>query len=94
MTYSTVRLCSSRGAFEAIPQPRLTLDLGAVRQQLEGQSIPVQDARVMLIVQLSREVTVARDGRIMIKTRDPEEAAQVLADLFRRTKIDGLAAGQ
>jgi hypothetical protein len=91
VTYSTVRLCSSRGAFEAVPQPRLALDLGAVRQELEGQSIPVQDARVMLIVQLSREVTVARDGRVMIKTRDPEEAVAILADLFRRTKIDSLA---
>jgi hypothetical protein len=91
VTYSTVRLCSSRGAYEAIPQPRLSLDLSAVRRQLEGQSVPVRDARVMLIVQLAREVTLAQDGRVMIKTRDPDEAAAVLADLFQRTKIDAAA---
>lgn len=79
MTYETVRLCSGGGAYEAVPRPRLQLDLAAARGRLEESGIPVVDARVMLIVRLEQEVTVSRDGRILIKTRDPHEAERLFA---------------
>ena len=81
MSYSTVRLCSGGGAYEAVPRPRLQLDLPALRVRLQASGIPVVDAKVMLLVTLEREATVSRDGRVLIKTRDAAEAARVFERL-------------
>jgi hypothetical protein len=77
-----MRLCASGGAYEAVPRPKLTLDLTSVRTQLQSAGIPVVDARVMLLLTLEREVTLSRDGRILIKSRDPDEANRILAKLL------------
>ncbi|MCI4350129.1 MAG: hypothetical protein L3K15_01250 [Thermoplasmata archaeon] len=81
MTFYTLRLCSGRGAFEAIPRPRLDVDLGHVRRRLEARGVPVVDARVLLIAKFDDEVTVSRDGRVLIKSKDPERALRLLAEL-------------
>ena len=81
MTYTTLKLCSGRGGFEATPRPRLTLDLADARMRLEAEGIAVTDARVMLIARMEREVTVSRDGRILIKSSDEAEANAVFARL-------------
>jgi hypothetical protein len=77
MGYYSLRLCAGGGAFEAVPAPRLTLDLHRVKSTLESHDIPVVDARVMLIAQFEREVTLSRDGRVLIKTKDNAEAAAI-----------------
>lgn len=89
MGYETLKLCAGRSAFEAVPNPRLTLDLPAVRSRLESEGIPVVDARVMLIIRLAREVTLGRDGRILIKTSDPREADALFARLDRIAGLTG-----
>jgi hypothetical protein len=81
VTYYTLRLCASRGAFEAIPDPPRTVDLKRIRAQLEATGVPVVDARVMLIAQLEREVTFGRDGRVLIKSQDPKEAQRLFDSL-------------
>ena len=81
MTYYNLRLCAGRGAFEAIPRPRLEVDLGQVRRRLEAKGVPVVDARVLLIAQLGQEVTVSRDGRVLIKCHDLEEARRLFHEL-------------
>ncbi len=91
MGYYTLRLCAGGGAFEAIPAPRLSLDLGKARKTLEGAGIPVVDARVMLIVQLGHEVTLSRDGRVLIKTKDPEQAAHNFARLARLLELPSVS---
>ena len=53
-----------------------------MKSTLESNAISVVDARVMLIAQLAREVTLSRDGRVLIKTRDGAEAAEI----FRRLR--------
>jgi hypothetical protein len=88
VSYSTVRLCSGGGAYEAIPEPKLHLDLLALKARLEAERIPVIDARVMLIVALEREVTISRDGRILIKSRDPAQAKKLFEELKRRLALD------
>ncbi|MCI4363192.1 MAG: hypothetical protein L3K13_02680 [Thermoplasmata archaeon] len=88
MTYSTVRLCSGGGSFEAIPTPKLALDLGRARKELEAAGVSVVDARVMLIARLEKEVTLARDGRILIKTTDPVVADRILRDLCARLSLE------
>ncbi|HEV2316972.1 MAG TPA: hypothetical protein VGV89_05290 [Thermoplasmata archaeon] len=62
-------------------RPRLQLDLPKLSERLRANGIAVVDARVMLIVQLGREVTVSRDGRILIKTKDPAEADRLFAEV-------------
>jgi len=77
VTYSTLRLCQGRAAFEAVPIPRRSLDLRRLRERLERDGVPVVDARVMLIARFEREVTIGRDGRILVKSGDASEAARL-----------------
>jgi len=79
--YSSVRLCQGGGGFEALPRPRLRLDLPRVADRLRAAGYSVTDARVMLIARREREVTIAQDGRILIKTRDAREAEQLLTEV-------------
>jgi hypothetical protein len=81
MTYSALRVCRQGGALEAVPRPRLELRLPDVKRRLEAEGIEVLDARVMLIVQLSKEATIARDGRILIKSSEPKEAGAIFERL-------------
>lgn len=81
MTYSQLRLCSGRAAFEAVPRPRLSLDLGDARARLEATGLAVVDARVMLIVRMEAEATVSRDGRVLVKSADPAIAERVFGTL-------------
>jgi hypothetical protein len=91
MGYYSLRLCAGGGGYEAVPAPRLTLDLRRAREILESHEIPVVDARVMLIAQFDHEVTLSRDGRVLIKTKDSAEAAAIFARL--RGLLDLPAAG-
>jgi hypothetical protein len=77
MGYYSLRLCAGGGAFEAVPAPRLNLDLRKAASVLESHGVVVVDARVMLIAQLGKEVTLSRDGRVLIKTRDNAEASKI-----------------
>jgi hypothetical protein len=83
VTYYTLALCASKGAFEAVPRPKLALDLRLAKERLVSAGIPVTDARVMLIADMEREVTLSRDGRVLIKSRDAAEANRVFAELRR-----------
>jgi hypothetical protein len=93
MGYYSLRLCAGGGAFEAVPAPRLNLDLHHVKGALESHHIPVVDARVMLIAQLDREVTLSRDGRVLIKTKDGAEAAAVFAQLRGLLDLPAVESG-
>lgn len=81
MGYDTLRLCAGGGAFEAVPRPRQPVDLGRLRAHFERTGVAVTDARVMLIVKLRCDLTVARDGRVLIKTRDANEARLLWAEV-------------
>ena len=82
--YTAVKLCTGKGAYEAVPVPPGRVDLGRVAQALAATGIEVTDARVMLIVPLGPEVTLSRDGRVLVKTRDPAVAERALHELWRR----------
>jgi hypothetical protein len=75
--YRTLRLCSSRGAFEAIPDPPMRLNLAEACHRFAAKGTEVVDARVMLIVRMEHEVTVSRDGRILVKTQDKAAANRI-----------------
>jgi hypothetical protein len=80
--YRTLKLCSSGGGFEAIPDPPRRLNLPAVRAALEHQGLRVVDARVMLIADLDPEVTISQNGRLLFKTADPAAADRAFARLL------------
>ncbi|MCW6167212.1 MAG: hypothetical protein LVQ64_02045 [Thermoplasmatales archaeon] len=82
--YDAVRLCATKGAFEAIPQRPTRLDLGRVARRLSASGLDVTDARVILIVRTEPEVTVSQDGRILVKTLDAERAQRSVDDLWSR----------
>ena len=91
MTYSALRLCAGRSAFEASPRPRLSLDLAVVAERLREASVPVTDARVMLIIGLERETTLGQDGRVLIKSSDPDLARRVFGRLREILDLPELA---
>lgn len=82
MSYSALKLCSGRSAFEALPNPRLVLDLPKLKRRIQSEGVPVIDARVMLIAGRAQEVTIGRDGRILLKVRSETAAGQ----LFERVR--------
>lgn len=80
--YRKLRLCSTGGGFEAIPEPLRRLDLRQVRAALERDGLRVVDARVLLIVGSDPEVTISQNGRLLFKTADPESADRAFARLL------------
>ncbi len=87
--YRALRICSNRGAYEALPEPPRPIDLARARGRLERQGIAVVDARVMLIAALEVEVTISQNGRLLFKTRDPAAAERVLDQLRGLLELDG-----
>jgi hypothetical protein len=88
MPYSTLKLCSSGGAYEAAPQPRLKIDLTDAKQRLEAEGLSVVDARVLLLVSGDPEVTLSRDGRILVKTQDRALADATFQRFLRLLRLD------
>ena len=82
MSYRTLELCSGKGAYEAVPDPKRRLDLRGVRTRLERSGRSVTDARVMLLVGGDPEVTIMQDGRLVIKTADPQRAESAFRALL------------
>lgn len=94
MPYYSLRLCAGGGAFEAVPAPRLALDLRRVKGTLESHDVPVVDARVMLIARIGKEVTLSRDGRVLIKTRDGAEAETIFERVRSLLGLPSIESGR
>lgn len=82
LAYRELRLCSNKGAYEALPVQRLHLRLPALAEHLGRAGREVVDARVMLILQGSPELTISRDGRVLFKTTDVESARRAMEELL------------
>ena len=82
MSYRSLQLCSSGGAYEAIPETRLRVDLLRVKHALESGGRTVVDARVMLILPGEPEVTITQGGKIVVKTRDSRTAERAFQQLL------------
>jgi len=90
--YRRLELCSNRGGYEAIADPPHRIDLRAAREALAKESIPVVDARVMLIATLETEVTISGGGRLLFKTRDLPAAERDFARLGRLLSLPPVEA--
>ena len=71
-----VRLCGSGGAFEALPEKQLKLDLKKIGKKLEV----VIETPVLVIVKDRFEVSIFRSGKLLIKNckvlQDAEKQAE------------------
>ncbi len=88
--YRRLRVCSSGGGFEAVPNPPVRLNLADVRRRLEAEGIAVVDARVMLIAGTDPETTLSSNGRMLFKTRDPRAAERTFERLRALLGLPGL----
>lgn len=72
--YSVLKPCKTSAAFEAIPRERLQLDLDRCEEILRPVCTIVANAGVLLIVSDLCEVSIHKDGRLILKT-DSETCA-------------------
>ncbi len=73
--YSLLKPCKTTAAIEAIPRERLTLDLDLCEESIRKHCTIVANAGVMLIVSDRCEVSIHKDGRLILKTDDADLAA-------------------
>jgi len=73
--YSLLKPCKTTAAIEAIPKERLTLDLDLCEEIFQKHCTIVANAGVMLIVSDRCEVSIHKDGRLILKTDNADLAA-------------------
>ena len=74
--YSLLKPCKTSAAFEAIPGERFSLDLDRCEEILRPVCTIVAHAGVLLIVNDRCEVSIHRDGRLILKTGLQELATE------------------
>ena len=66
--YSVLKPCKTSAAFEAIPRERIQIDLDRCEELLRPVCTIVANAGVLLIVSDLCEVSIHKDGRLILKT--------------------------
>ncbi len=74
--YSLLKPCRTTAAFEAIPRERLSLDLDRCEEILGAACTIIANAGVLLVVSDRCEVSIHRDGRLVLKTGSEELARE------------------
>jgi hypothetical protein len=74
--YSVLKPCKTSAAFEAIPRERFNLDLDRSEEILKDVCTIVTNAGILLIVNDRCEVSIHKDGRLILKTDSQEVAAE------------------
>lgn len=73
--YSLLKPCKTSAAFEAIPRERLNLDLDRSEEILKNVCTIVTNAGILLIVNDLCEVSIHKDGRLILKTDSQDLAS-------------------
>ncbi|MGD0079845.1 MAG: hypothetical protein ABSB80_04245 [Methanoregula sp.] len=73
--YSLLKPCKTSAAFEAIPRERFSLDLDLCEEILKKSCTIVAHAGILLIVNDRCEVSIHKDGRLILKTDSQELAS-------------------
>ena len=74
--YSILKPCKTTAAFEALPRERFGLDLDRCEEILGKKCSIVVNAGVLLVVSDRCEVSIHRDGRLILKTDSRDLAAE------------------
>ncbi len=79
-----VRMCDSKGAFEAFPEKQIKLDLKNITKIFEV----IIETPVLIIIKDKFEVSIFRDGKLLIKNckslEEAEEQARRVYELITR----------
>jgi len=84
------RLCSDHLSIEAIPKSRLHVDLSNVKRGLDGFAVTIWTPHFVVMKGVGgEEVTLRRDGRMIVRNTDSEAKAQATASrvLFLITRL-------
>lgn len=74
--YLLLKPCKTSAAIEAIPRERLSLNLDRCEEVLKTDCTIVANAGILLIVSDLCEVSIHKDGRLILKTDSQELAAE------------------
>ncbi len=83
-----VKLCSDKAAFEARPKRNITIDMKLAKRRLEtsGEHQIVIETPHIIIIQIGKaEITLSRDGRMLIKRVSTQnKATQIAREILRK----------
>jgi hypothetical protein len=76
------KLCSDHLAIEAIPRRKLVIDLSRARHRLEAGYTPILSTQYFIVLRssLGEEITLRRDGRMIIRNAKSESNAHSAAE--------------
>jgi hypothetical protein len=74
--YSLLKPCKTSAAYEAIPREHFSLDLDLCEEVLKKVCTIVAHAGILLIVSDRCEVSIHKDGRLILKTDSKELASE------------------
>ena len=83
MKFCMIRLCTSGGAFEAVPMKNIRISLEDAANKLINAGYSVTNAKVLLIVRKRCELTAYPSGRLLIKTNDEKTANDAAEEIYR-----------
>ena len=90
MTFETLKICKSKGAYEAIPTKNTKLDLDALEKKLMSAGYKIIcNAKVMLIVEDKCEVSIFPNGRLLLKTNLENQARESAEIVYELIQNDG-----
>jgi len=74
------KLCSDHLAIEAIPKRKLKLDLSKIRKELDDFAVTLWTPHFVVLRSVSGvEITLRRDGRMIVRNSDSEANAEAAA---------------
>ena len=72
-----IRRCKTKGAFEAIPERNMNLNLEKIKSKFEK----IADLPILVIVKINNaEITCYKNGKLIIKNCEIKEEAEKLAN--------------
>ena len=67
-----VRLCNAKGAYEALPEKQVKVDLSSLKKR----SSIIIESPIVVIIKDEFEVSVLRNGKLLIKNCKSQEKAE------------------
>ncbi len=83
MSYFLLKPCRTATAFISTLRTPRRLDLEAAARRLRTAGIAVTDVKVMLIIEVSPELTLYESGKILVKTDSEGQARDAIDRVYR-----------
>lgn len=74
-----VRRCSTKGAFEALPEKNIQLDLSKIKSKYQT----IADLPILVIIKSNNyEITCYKNGKLIIRCEKKEEAEKIAEEIY------------